>query len=158
MGWNPIFTAVGAGNQFLAGHQGNVHVSLSSAYQDFSLFPNAWNPSFTTSVGGTSLVYSNSMLGGGPSPNVGSQGFSYGLAFSMNNIWKTGTSKNQGYSFHNVGNPSYGGWNSQAPARFPFLTMLNFPNLSKLTNNPIRYSPSWPPMPTKLPQTFQSLK
>ena len=25
------------------------------------------------------------------------------------------------------------------------------PNLSKLTNDPIRYSPGWPPVPTKLP-------
>ena len=37
-GWNPIFTAVGAGNQFLSGHQGNVPFSSSSAYQDFSPF------------------------------------------------------------------------------------------------------------------------
>ena len=88
---------------------------------------------------------------GGPSPNVGSKGFSYGPKFSMNNFWQPGASKNPGYSFQNVGNPSYGGWNSQEPPRLPILATLNFLDLSKLTNNPIQYSPGWPPVPTKLP-------
>ena len=50
-----------------------------------------------------------------------------------------------------MGNSSYGGWNSQAPPRLPFLATLNLPDLSKLTNDPIRYSPGWPPVPTKMP-------
>jgi hypothetical protein len=33
----------------------------------------------------------------------------------------------------------------------PFLAMLNFPNLSKLMNEPVCHDPTWPPIPTKLP-------
>jgi len=29
--------------------------------------------------------------------------------------------------------------------------MLNLTDLTRLTNNPIRYNPAWPPVPTKLP-------
>ena len=40
-----------------------------------------------------------------------------------------------------------------APVRpkLPFLATLNFPYLSKLMNDPVRYDASWPPVPTKLP-------
>jgi hypothetical protein len=31
------------------------------------------------------------------------------------------------------------------------LGTLNLPDLSKLINDPIRHSPDWPPIPTKLP-------
>lgn len=89
---------------------------------------------------------------GGPTSNAfGPQGFSYGSVFSMNNPWKCGASKYPIYSFHNVGNPSLRGWNYQDPQRLPFLATLNFPYLSKLTNDPIRYNPCWPLVPTKLP-------
>ena len=83
------------------------------------------------------------MMGGVPSPNVSRpQGFSYGSTFFMKNILQDGASTNPGYYFQNVGNPSFGGWNSQAPPHLPFLATLNLPDLSKLTNDPIRYSTS----------------
>ena len=97
-GWNPVFTAVGAGNQFLASQQGNASFPSSSAYQTFSPPSSAWNPYqgvsslFTTSGGGTDPVYGNSTLGGGPSPNAGSQGSSYGTTFSTISFWKPGAS------------------------------------------------------------------
>jgi hypothetical protein len=60
-----------------------------------------------------------------------------------------------------LGNNVYGGgsnpynfqqkWNPVPPPKIPFLATLNFPNLSKLINDPIRHSPAWPPIPTKLP-------
>jgi len=40
-GWNPVFIAVGAGNQFLAGQQWNASFPSSSAYQTFSPLSNA---------------------------------------------------------------------------------------------------------------------
>ena len=33
----------------------------------------------------------------------------------------------------------------------PFMACLNFPDLARLTNGPIRHQTFWPPMPTKLP-------
>ena len=33
----------------------------------------------------------------------------------------------------------------------PFLAVLNLPDLTKLTNDPIAHDPNWPPIPTKLP-------
>ena len=37
------------------------------------------------------------------------------------------------------------------PPKILFLATLNLPNLSKLINDPIRHSPVWPPIPTRLP-------
>ena len=36
-------------------------------------------------------------------------------------------------------------------SRLPFLTMLNLPYLSRLTNDPVSHDPTWPAIPTKLP-------
>ena len=38
-----------------------------------------------------------------------------------------------------------------AQPRLPLLATLNFPNLSRLTNNPVSYDPAWPAVPTNLP-------
>ena len=35
--------------------------------------------------------------------------------------------------------------------QFPFLSMLEFPNLSQLKNHPINHNPSWPLAPMKIP-------
>ena len=35
--------------------------------------------------------------------------------------------------------------------RLPFLTTLNLPDLSRLTNDPVAHDPAWPAIPTKLP-------
>ena len=35
--------------------------------------------------------------------------------------------------------------------QLPFLATLDLPNLSHLTNDPILYNPSWPPIPNKIP-------
>ena len=41
--------------------------------------------------------------------------------------------------------------NSFAPTKLPFLATLELPDLSKLTNDPIRHHPAWPPVPVKIP-------
>ena len=134
--------------------------SVGTSY-GFSPFVNEWNPykgvsySFNTLIREKIPVYGNPSIGGGPTPNFfGPQGFHYGSVSSMNNSWQPGASKNPVYSFQNVGNPSHSGWNSQGPLCLPFLETLNFLDLSKLTNDPIRYSSSWPPVPTKLPSNI----
>ena len=38
-----------------------------------------------------------------------------------------------------------------AHPRIPFLTMLNLPDLSRLTNDPVSHDPPWPVVPTKIP-------
>jgi hypothetical protein len=44
-----------------------------------------------------------------------------------------------------------GGWGQVSQPRIPFLAMLNFPDLSKLMNDPVGHDPTWPPVPTKIP-------
>ena len=102
--------------------------------------------SFNTSAGGTGLGFGNSVWGGGSSP------------FSTSPFWQPGASSNLGYYFHNVGNSSYQGWNSQAPPHLPFLATLKFLDLLKLTNDPIQYSLGWPLVPTNYLQRFQNFK
>ena len=41
--------------------------------------------------------------------------------------------------------------------QLPFLETLDFPDLSKLINDPIRHYPSWPPIPIKLPLDIPKL-
>jgi len=41
--------------------------------------------------------------------------------------------------------------NPFAHTKLPFLASLEFPNLSKLTNEPIQHHPAWPPVPVKIP-------
>jgi hypothetical protein len=41
--------------------------------------------------------------------------------------------------------------NPFAPTKFPFLATLEFPDLSKLTNDPIRHHFAWPPILVKIP-------
>ena len=40
--------------------------------------------------------------------------------------------------------------------RLPFLTTLNPPDLSRLTNDPVAHDPAWPVVPTKLPSEYLS--
>ena len=42
-------------------------------------------------------------------------------------------------------------YNSMDQIKIPFLENLNFPYLTKLTNDPVLHSPSWTPLPTNLP-------
>ena len=41
--------------------------------------------------------------------------------------------------------------NPFAPTNLPFLATLELPDLSKLTNDPIRHHPAWPPVLVKIP-------
>ena len=41
--------------------------------------------------------------------------------------------------------------NPFSPMKLPFLATLELPNLSKLTNDPIRHHFAWPPVPVKIP-------
>ena len=42
--------------------------------------------------------------------------------------------------------------------RIPFLTTLNLPDLSRLTNDPVAHDPAWPAVPTKLPSNIPKFK
>ena len=96
--------------------------------------------------------YGNFSLGFGQTLNFsGPHGFPYGSVSSMSNPWQPGASTNPGYSFQTIGNPSNSEWNSQDPSRLPFLATLNFLDPLKWVNDPIRYNPTWLPVPTKLP-------
>ena len=63
-------------------------------------------------------------------------------------------------------NPTLGKWNYQfpptyqtpmvAPIRLPFLSTLNLPNLSQLTNDLVLHMNEWLTIPTKLFQTYPS--
>ena len=49
-------------------------------------------------------------------------------------------------------NQNYQGvWHRPTQPRFPFLTTLNLPDLSRLMNDPVSHDPSWSNVPTKLP-------
>lgn len=114
---------------------------------------------FNTSFGGNIPGYGNFSVRFGQTLNFfGPQGFPYGSVYSMSNPWQLGASKNIGYSFQNVRNPSHSEWNSQDPMHLPFLTTLHFPDLSKLMNDPIRYNLEWPRVPTKLPSDIPKFK
>jgi hypothetical protein len=41
-------------------------------------------------------------------------------------------------------------WNSFTHIKFPFLAMLNMPNLMNLTNDIVLHHPNWPLVPTKV--------
>ena len=62
-----------------------------------------------------------------------------------------------GHGHGGYGNQSYVNQNYQgaphrpAQPRLPFLEMLNLPDLSRLTNDPVSYDPAWPTVPAKLP-------
>ena len=43
-GWNPTFSGLGTGNQFMSSQQGNVPFSSIGNSQGFFPFANAWNP------------------------------------------------------------------------------------------------------------------
>ena len=63
------------------------------------------------------------------------------------------------YYIHNYMNqPFQGAWNQMAQPRLPFLDTLNFPNLSKLTNDPKYHDTMCPFVPSKIHTKFQSLK
>ena len=49
-------------------------------------------------------------------------------------------------------------WNSVQPPKIPFLATLNLLDLSKLISDPIRHSPTWPPISTKLPSDIPKFK
>jgi hypothetical protein len=40
----------------------------------------------------------------------------------------------------------------------PFLSTLNFPDLSKMMNDPVCHDSTWPPFPTKLPLDIQKFE
>lgn len=77
------------------------------------------------------------------------QGFPYGSVTSTSNPWQPSASEKPGYYFSNVGNLTLGVWNFFVPLHLPFLTTLNFLDLSKLNNDLIHYNPTCPSVPIK---------
>ena len=45
-----------------------------------------------------------------------------------------------------------------ATTRLPFLATLNLPDLTKLTNDPVKHYSHWPPIPTKLPSDIPKIE
>lgn len=76
----------------------------------------------------------------------------------MNYFRKTSVLQNPSHSFQTFGRPAHTGWYSQGLPQLPFLAMLNLPDLTKISNDPIRYNPTWPLVPTKLPSDIPKFK
>ena len=105
------------------------------------------------SVVATRLNYGNpSVLGGqvfGNNPYYGSSLQSQFQSFPGGNI--------PGINVFGGGSSPYQfqqNWNTAPPPKISFLATLNLPDLSKLINDPIRHSPVWPPIPTRLPSNI----
>ena len=126
-------------------------------FQSIPPLASAWNPyqGLSTpyhSLGGNFAGYGGYTAGVGQTPNfAGPQGLPFGSAGSIGHFGQPGASQIPGQSFQNFGSSAQSGWNPLGPPRLPFLATLNLPDLTKLTNDPIRYNPAWPPVPTKLP-------
>lgn len=160
---NPAMSGTRAGNKFL-GQQGNVSYSSVNSFQSFSPFANAWNPYQGLSapfiqLGSNFIGYRGFSAGVGKTPNFsGPQGSPFGSIGSTSYFRKPGAFQNLGHSFQTFGNPAHFGWNIQCPPQLPFLAMLNFPDLTKLMNDLIRYNPAWPLVPAKLPSDIPKFK
>ena len=63
-----------------------------------------------------------------------------------------------GHSGAGPSNPQVGTFTTPVRPKLPFLTTLNFPDLSKLINDPLRHDPLWPPVPTKLPSDIHKFE
>ena len=69
-----------------------------------------------------------------------------------------------GHGYGGYGNQSYvnqnyqGAWHQPAQPRLPFLATLNFPDLSRLTNDPVSHDPTWSTIPNKLPSDIPKFK
>jgi len=132
--------------------------SFVSSFYKFSPYANAWNPyqglstPSNTSLGGNFTGYRNFSTGVGKIlVFAGPQGAPYGSVGSTSYFRQPSTFTNPWHSFQNVWSSTQIGWSPQGPPRLPFLATLNLPDISKLTNDPIRYNPIWPLVLTKLP-------
>ena len=156
-GWNnPGLSSAGTGNPFY-GQYGNRPYTTVSSFQSIPPLALAWNPYQGLSTpyspfGGKFAGSSGYTAGVGQTPRfTGSQGFPFGPAGSTGYFGQPGASQNPGQSFQSFGSATQSEWNPQIPPRLPFLATLNLPDLTKLTNDPINYNPTWSPVPTKLP-------
>jgi hypothetical protein len=109
---------------------------------------------------------STSIPGGNPLRGTSSPGRSHapGSATIPGGTHSSGTPQQPSGSM-NVGGPqgSSGTTKTSSPSQysfshtsFPFLTMLDLPDLSWLKNDPISHNPSWSTMPGKYLQTYQN--
>jgi hypothetical protein len=125
-----------------------------------------FSPQSYAQYGSTAVVGNNFILQTGSS--FGNPSIQGGQMFD-NNSYYSSNPQTQFQPFPGTSIPginAYGGksnpyhlqqnWNSVQPPKIPFLATLNMPDLSKLINDPIRHSPAWPPILTKLP--FDILK
>jgi len=145
-GWNnPGVNSAGTGNPFI-GQQGNRPYSTVSSFQSIPPLASAWNPyqGLSTpyhSLGGNFAGYGGYTAGVGQTPNfAGSQGLPFGSAGSTSYFGQPGASQILGQYFQNFGSSTQSGWNPQGHPRLPFLATLNLPDLTKLTNDPIKYN------------------
>ena len=100
--------------------------------------PQIGSPFGNLSILGGKMFANNPYYGSNPNPQF--QSFLGGNIPSVN-AYEGGSSP---YQFQQ-------NWNMVQPPKIPFLATLNFPNLSKLINDPIMNSLAWPPIPTRLP-------
>ena len=83
------------------------------------------------------------MLGGIPYPRGRN---SFGIPFPTSSPFMGGA-----YGPSSLNMPSPLNHNPFSNPRFPFLVILDFPDLSWLTNEPILHNTSWPSIPMKIP-------
>jgi len=147
-GWtNPGVSGAGIGNPFFV-QQGNRPYSIVSSFQSIPPLALAWNPyqrlsTLYNPLGGNFAGYGGFAAGVGQTLNFArSQGLPFGSASSVGYFGQLGAFQNPGQSFQNFGNSAQSRWNPQGPPRLLFLATLNLPDITKLTNDPIKYNPS----------------
>ena len=109
-------------------------------------------PQYSNLFGNSSPLTGGKMFGSNPyyssSHPTQFQSFIPRSYIPGNNVYGGGSNP---YNFQQI-------WNSVPPPKIPFLATLNFPDLSKLINDPIRHSPAWPPILTKVPSDIPKFK
>lgn len=101
---------------------------------------------------GMGMPWANYMQGGGSFP--GFPAYPRGPSQSQEGQFGTASTGNQNVYGGMTGGPQSSGappHGLPAQNKSPFLTTLNLPDLSRLTNDPILHLPHWPAIPTKLP-------
>ena len=99
-------------------------------------------PRFNSSIGVTNYkipLYSN----------MGQMGGDYYPSGQSHGIYNKYTYTNNSYQ---------GEWNYMALSRIPFSAMLDFPGLSKLTNNLFCHDSTWSIVPSKIPLNIPKFK
>ena len=144
----PLFVLLQGGDNYQVGwhYAGGTYAPSSNSNPSNIPLSGGFNPS---QQGGFVMPYRNQFHMGGytqyhvPNPNQGMYPYATnpykGMPYSG-----SGMNVNPNPFTQSTQNPF-------APTKLPFLATLEFPYLSKLTNDPIRHHFAWPFVPTKIP-------